>query len=66
MTPIALALLALYVPFGFLFYGMSNAARRADTLDARARAIAKQNLRRRKAALASARISFVPAGLAIV
>jgi len=66
MTSFALGLLALYVPFGLLFYGMSNAARRADTLDARARAIAKQNLRRRKAALATAHVSFAPAGLAIV
>ncbi len=66
MTPIALGLLALYVPFGFLFYGLANAARRADTLDARARAIAKQNLRRRRAALAAPRTAFSRSALAIV
>jgi len=66
MTPIALGLLALYVPFGFLFYGLANAARRADSLDARARAIAKQNLRRRRAALATARNHLGRSELAIV
>lgn len=66
MTPIALGLLALYIPFGFLLYGLSNAARRADSLDARARAIAKQNLRRRRAALATRETTFAGSALAIV
>lgn len=66
MTPIAVGLIALYVPCGFLFYGLANAARRADTLDARARAIAKLNLRRRRAALATPRAGFSRSALAIV
>ncbi|QHI96991.1 hypothetical protein GT347_02710 [Xylophilus rhododendri] len=68
MTPTTLGLLALslYIPFGVLFYGMSSVARRADTLDAKARAIAKQNLRRRRAERANARHAFAGWGLAVV
>ena len=66
MSTFAICLLALYVPCGVLLYGMGNAARRADTLDARARAIAKQNVRRRRAALATARTSFSRSELAVV
>ena len=66
MITIALGLLALYVFFGFLFYGLANAARRADSQDARARAITKQNLRRRRAAMAEAGTASAGAGMTIV
>lgn len=66
MTPIALGLLALYVPFGLLFFGLANAARRADSLDAKARAIAQQNLRRQRAARTGGTGNVHGVGLAVV
>ncbi|WPB58669.1 hypothetical protein [Xylophilus sp. GOD-11R] len=66
MAPIALGLLALYVPFGLLFFGLANVARRADSLDAKARAIAQQNMRRQRAARAGGVGNPQGEGLAVV